>query len=386
MSGKPAVCIQICAWNVAPYIRQTLASAFQVASEVRDVEILYRDDASDDGSFEIAKELARANPALRCVRADRNEGIAVNTAKALLDTEAEFILKLDGDDILLPGHLAGQLSLMRANPELGAVYGKRLVTDGALHPKEQAMGMPFSHFNMAFYNAVSNCGILLRRDSALKAGGYRPPLMGPRTLGEDFDMYWRLSAVSGLLYVDKFMSLYRQHPGQFTRVKTTAFKENHEWMKDGCLASDPALAATLKDSPETKVDERNRRKAMLMLGVFASRAEAGGELYGRYAKAACSLTPSDYGASLALFSYYARAGRFDEALDVCRPMAIDPDTTSFVRMKAAEAATKLLLSLGRRDEARQWAVIASHFQDGYMRFDIKGCVTEGFAGACGIPR
>lgn len=371
MSGKPSVCIQICAWNAAPYLRATLASAFHAAAEIPDAEILYYDDASTDESFEIASEIALSNPSLRTVRAQSNQGIAGSNAKAVLETDAEFILKLDGDDILLPGNLASQLSLMKANPSLGAVYGKMLVADESLRPLNRTMGMPFSRFNMSLFNMAGHCGTLLRRSAVLDAGSYRVPAMGARSTGEDFDLFWRMAAISDFHYIDKFTCVYRQHAGQMTRDKSSSFKENLEWMKDSCLESDPALSASLRGNPEAKVDAGSARRASLMLGVLASRAASGDELYGRYAKAACALDPSDYGAKLALFAWHANAKRFDEALDVCRPLAVDDAVDPFIRMKASEVASQLLLSLNRKEEAGQWAVIANHFKKQYMQFDFK---------------
>ena len=97
------------------------------------------------------------------------------------------------------------------------------------------------------------------------------------------------------------------------------------------------------------------------------------------------MSPSVYGATLAVFSHYANARRFDEAIEMCRPLALDEKAGPYARMKAAEVAAQLLSNLGRKEEATQWGTIANHLKMLHMDFDLKGMLPEGFARVCGIP-
>ncbi len=152
---------------------------------------------------------------------------------------------------------------------------------------------------------------------------------------------------------------------------------------DSCLSLNPSLSERLKADPGAEVEERDRMHAMLILGILAARAD--NEALGRIARAAVMLDPSDYGAHLGLFKHLAKAGRYDEAPNVCRPWAIEESAAPFIRMEIAEQAEKLLNFLNRREEGAQWGVIAKHFCQLHMGFDPRSSFPEGFVQACGIP-
>ena len=305
---------------------------------------------------------------------------------ALERTDSEYILRLDGDDILLPGCLSEQLRLLDANPDAAMAYGKMMCADAAMNPNGVVMGKPFSRFNMAQANPAGHGGTLIRRSHLLEVGNYKETALGRLSVGLDYFLWWRLATRRQMLFVDRFCYLYRRHGAQNTAVRQSNFQTCKSYMMDDCLSANPDLAATLKANPSSMVANSLKFHAMLVLGILAERVGVEGGDFGKLVDAAISLDPSDYGARLGAFRLLSKAGRFDDALDLCRPIAIDENASPFVRMEFASQAAKLLVFLNRKEEASQWAVLADHFQGLYMGFKPEDAISGDFAKSCGLVR
>jgi glycosyltransferase involved in cell wall biosynthesis len=117
----PKVSVITPAYNVAPYIAETIESV--LAQTVRDLEMIVVDDGSTDATLEVASKYARRDPRVRVLR-QANGGISVARNQALRHASGEFIAILDSDDIWLPTFLERQLPLF-------AQHGVDIVTGNA---------------------------------------------------------------------------------------------------------------------------------------------------------------------------------------------------------------------------------------------------------------
>ncbi len=208
MSGKPRISIQICARNCAPFLLQALASAAFCAGEGDAIEIIYFDDASDDGSLDVVKGFAAKCPKLRVFGSESNLGMAGAWNAAVERTEADYILRLDGDDILMPGCIGEQLKLLDANPDAAMAYGKMICADAALRPNGNVMGRPFSRFDMANFNPAGHGGAMIRRSHLLEAGLYKETHLGRGSVGLDYFLWWRLSPKLKILFIEVISKVF----------------------------------------------------------------------------------------------------------------------------------------------------------------------------------
>lgn len=96
--------------NAAPWIEEALRSVD--SQTVRPDEILVADDASDDGTPEIAQSLRI--PGLRVFRSESRLGISRQLNRLVDESSGRWLARMDGDDISLPTRLGTQLRFMEA--------------------------------------------------------------------------------------------------------------------------------------------------------------------------------------------------------------------------------------------------------------------------------
>ncbi|MEV6343179.1 glycosyltransferase family 2 protein [Actinoplanes sp. NPDC051851] len=88
-----------------------------------EVEVVIVDDRSTDDSAEVAQRYADADPRVRLVRHEVNQGHVAAFNSGLAVATGEFIVRLDADDLLTPGSLVRAVALFDAHPSVGLVYG-----------------------------------------------------------------------------------------------------------------------------------------------------------------------------------------------------------------------------------------------------------------------
>ena len=214
----PAVSIIIPAFNVAPYIAETLESVF--AQTFTNYEVIIVNDGSPDTlEFE---EAIRPYADRLCYLKQENSGASVARNTGVTAARGEFVAFLDGDDLWLPTYLEEQLRFMR---ERGAdlvcadakMFGDA-VTEGhsymALLMNDAAATDDVSFLQLVdAERCLITSGIIARRESVVNAGLFDPAL---RT-AQDFDMWLRL-ALSGsrLSYQRKPLLKYRCRPDGLT--------------------------------------------------------------------------------------------------------------------------------------------------------------------------
>ena len=96
-----------------------------------DREVLVLDNASDDGSAEIARS---RGDSLRLIALDRRTGKAENDSTLLREARGEYCLLLNEDAELLPGAPAALVAALEENPRAGAAASQLLDPDGRPQP------------------------------------------------------------------------------------------------------------------------------------------------------------------------------------------------------------------------------------------------------------
>jgi glycosyltransferase involved in cell wall biosynthesis len=188
-----------------------------LAQEAVQVRVLVIDDASPDGSAEVADRLAAGDERVLFRRHAVNQGHIATYNEGLAWAGGEYMLLLDADDALTPGALLRATRLMDAHPEVGLAYGRSRNTRDPGHEVFDAGadrawrivgGLEWIAGVCATgRNPVSQPTAVVRTGLQKDVGGYRPEL--PHS--GDMEMWLRLAAHASIGVVDADQAFHRRH-------------------------------------------------------------------------------------------------------------------------------------------------------------------------------
>jgi GT2 family glycosyltransferase len=180
------VAVVIPSWNSATLLPALLDS---LAASGEEVELLVVDNGSRDGTLELLGDRGVPHVALPA-----NVGFAAAMNRGVDATEAEFVLGLNADTVVVPGAIGALAAALAADPGLGGVQPRILQTegDGAGDPASARLysaGMALTRDGRAFETGaletqpgrwtsgreifgVCGAACLLRRELFTELGGY----------------------------------------------------------------------------------------------------------------------------------------------------------------------------------------------------------------------
>jgi glycosyltransferase involved in cell wall biosynthesis len=214
----PSVDIAVPCYQYGRFLRECVAS---VSSQgLDDVRILIIDNASTDGSGEIARQLAREDRRVEVVVRERNLGPHASFNAGVDWSRADYFMVLCADDLLTPGSLQRAVRVMEEDAGVVFAYGTDVHADSAGNvpataPKieEKAPwhvweGHRFVEDRCRNPERYIAAGMVLVRTSAQKsAGHYRPQLAHT----DDFEMLLRLACLGKVAFTPAAQGIKRVH-------------------------------------------------------------------------------------------------------------------------------------------------------------------------------
>lgn len=215
--------------------RQTVAS----------YELIVVDDGSGDGSTEILRAYAAADPRVRLVEPGRVGLVAALNLGVSL-ARAPLIARMDADDLMHPDRLRLQRDYLAEQPALAlvgsrvALFPRRLVRagyseylrwqNGCLTPAQIAANIyvesPFAHPS-----------VMLRRAALDTAGGYRE---GP--FPEDYELWLRMYQAGMLMAkLPQVLLAWREGASRASRIDPRYSREAFDELRAHYLAEEPLL-------------------------------------------------------------------------------------------------------------------------------------------------
>jgi glycosyltransferase involved in cell wall biosynthesis len=212
--SSPSVSVVIPAYNVAPYIGETLNSVF--AQTFTDFEVIVVDDGSPDGE-ELKRTLDPYVERVRYVRQE-NRGAGAARNRGVREARGEFIAFLDSDDLWMPEYLGEQVRFLRADGYDLAYADALLFGDSPIAGKTYMQTSP-SVGPVTFLSLVRNdcniitSGVVVRRSVLIKVGLFNESLRN----GQDFELWTRLARNGARLgYQRKVLLRYRCRKGSLS--------------------------------------------------------------------------------------------------------------------------------------------------------------------------
>jgi glycosyltransferase involved in cell wall biosynthesis len=208
----PLVSVVLPTYNRKAVLLEAIASVR--AQSVTDLEILVCDDGSTDGSREAVLALAAADARIQWLQGEHSGLPGTNRNRGIRAARGEWIAFQDSDDLWLPHKLATQLAVLRAAPEAAFIYSyaAELRPDGSTRRmtpfRVQRDGQMLE--TLLFYSLIQTPTVLVRRALLERAGPFDESLR--LTIGEDYELFLRLAALTPFHFVAEELVHCRSQP------------------------------------------------------------------------------------------------------------------------------------------------------------------------------
>jgi glycosyltransferase involved in cell wall biosynthesis len=232
-----AISVLLSVRNGLPFVEQTVASI--LAQTFLDFEFVIVDNCSTDGSRDYLQQVAKTDPRIRLILNERDLGHSGGLNRGLEVCSAEWIARIDADDVALPNRLERQLAFVRQHPQVkvtsslayyinekGQRKGKtvlELTTEKKFHDymaRNEVIGL------------LHPC-VMMRKDVVLEAGGYREEYKG----ANDIDLWNRISERGHLILVQpEILMEYRIHSASISVGKFKEIRLKYEWVR-ACMTA-----------------------------------------------------------------------------------------------------------------------------------------------------
>jgi len=128
------------AYNGAKRIERTISSI--VEQDCDDIEIIVVDDASSDGTGEVAGDaLARSGRDFRIITREANGGCAASRNSGLREASGDYVIFFDADDIADPDFVSTLLGAITKNDSEVAFCGYRKLFEETGEEREVPLGL-----------------------------------------------------------------------------------------------------------------------------------------------------------------------------------------------------------------------------------------------------
>ena len=217
--GRADVSVVITCYNYARYLEGAVQSV--TSQQGVTVEVIVVDDASTDSSLDVARKLEAADDRVSVVSLASNSGPVAAFNEGLRHACAEFVVRLDADDLLTPGSLVRSVSVARENPSVGLVYGHPLHFHSSRAPARQRVtgvdlwrgGRWLELRCRAATNVITSPEVLMTTELVRALGGMRP-----LDHAHDMELWFRMAAFSDVAYIrGADQAWHREHPDSLSR-------------------------------------------------------------------------------------------------------------------------------------------------------------------------
>jgi len=199
----PTVSVIIHTYNNEQFIAETIDSVLK--QTYNDYEIIVVDDGSVDGTRDALL------PYTQKIRYHYKENGGIASAKnaGIALSKTEYIAFLDHDDLWVPDKLKLQIEYFNKNPQVGLVYAKYTsFRDGKelrTKPDKGYSGWVFKELLSKSFIQTST--VMVKRECLNAVGPYDESF----SLGDEYDMFLRISKKFQCGFIDKQLTRYRVH-------------------------------------------------------------------------------------------------------------------------------------------------------------------------------
>lgn len=215
-SASVEVTVVMPVFNGERHLRAALDSV--LAQSLTSLRLIVVDDGSTDGTAAILRDVS--DDRLEVLALAVNGGRRAAVAAGIDIVRTSFVAVIGADDVVLDGWLSESLSYFHAHPDIDVVSCQLRLTDEQGVPYGGHSGQPLDHASIAagmLIRPTVNHGGSVCRVDAVRSVGYDAPF----DVAEDYHL-WARMLLAGCRFANlpDVLYLYRQHPGQSTRMES----------------------------------------------------------------------------------------------------------------------------------------------------------------------
>lgn len=262
VSPAPTVSVLIANYNCAQFLGGAIHSALR--QTLKRLEVIVVDDASTDGSRDVARDFAARDHRVRLIELPTNAGPSAARNAGLAAAEGTWVAILDSDDFMHPERLQRLVEEAQAGADICAddllVFGEGRRPGEHLSKAQRQM----AYISLAYF---LNSNLIY---GTVPATGYLKPLLNLAFLrkhaltydtalkiGEDADLIARaLAAGAKYRLIDSLGYFYRKHPNSISHRLS---RDDLQQMLNG----DMRLKASLSACPVEVAEAFSRRQASI---------------------------------------------------------------------------------------------------------------------------
>ncbi len=213
----PKVSVIMPVYNGERWVAGAIASILR--QDFDDFELIVVNDGSTDGTAKILRSIKDRRVA--SVSYHRNEGYSRRLNEGIEISTAQFLARMDSDDISLPSRFSAQLKELHLDPTLKIIgtWTYHIDKEGALVGEHRCST---THTDVAMkllanITLIHHPTVMMRRTVFESMASYDTTFEP----AEDFEMWTRaVLANQKLGIIPKHLLLYRLHPGQVSKVRS----------------------------------------------------------------------------------------------------------------------------------------------------------------------
>ncbi len=204
---NPRVTVLMPAYNAEATIDDAIRSI--LGQCFREFEFLVVDDGSTDNT--VARVRAYTDSRIRVVPC-KHRGLTETLNEGLRHARGEWIARMDADDIALPNRLERQLqAAIQHQADVVCSWYAVIISSRVryLMPVKETHEELLER--MRLHNDIVHSGVLIRRETLLRVGGYHEEVF------EDYDLWLRMRACAHFYTVQEVLTLVRYSPFSYSR-------------------------------------------------------------------------------------------------------------------------------------------------------------------------
>ncbi|MEH7239562.1 glycosyltransferase [Bacillus sp. JJ1562] len=215
MTSKPSLSVIMSVYNNEEYLEEAVESILN--QTFSDFEFIITDDCSVDNSLKIIESYAAIDDRIIIIKNQQNMGLTKSLNNMINLANAEYIARMDGDDIADLDRFKKQMSVINDKPEIDLIFGDTSLIDekgsricDSWRPKKLENILK----NLEYHNFIPHPTVIFKKSAVQSLGGYNEEYK----LGQDKELWVRFKNNGyKFYYINQFLLSYRINPKSVRR-------------------------------------------------------------------------------------------------------------------------------------------------------------------------